>query len=520
MSVSVGDPSFIIKDAKQLGLYFQDDWKMTRRLAFNLGIRWDKDIDFVGGSDIAKSRTFHELQAAAPFSLLAGSLVAKKADDYSKGYSPRVGFTYDMTGHGNHMVRGGFGMYYGNTFQNIPLFMEQQSNATIFQQVFAISASNGDVVPGTGGILLSNWRFGVDPLPPTPAASGTLLAGSIGRLMDPNYRNPVTEEFNGGYTWSLSSKSVIELEYVHVLSLHENKTINVDPNIPVTPNNITTTSRTGVPGGFFRPLDAAFKAAGVPVLSSVRDDASIGRSRYDGMNISYRQHAFHRVDLTANYTLSRAVGYDTVGNTFRNYPRDPQNPFSQFEFGPTTNDERHHLTLAGIANLPWGMEFAPILQFGSARPYTAIASNNMLNLGSGSGAGALVVTNANPADLFSATKLTPLVDSHSGRPSLGLAEAVCYYSGNCHLAPFDRLHGDPYFNLDARVARNIKLGEHRNLQLAFQGFNLTNHANYGNNFNNNISVPATFSHAGGFINPTSTTLPRAFTGEFGARFTF
>ena len=80
--------------------------------------------------------------------------------------------------------------------------------------------------------------------------------------MDPNYRTPVTEEFNGGYTWSINSKTVFEAEYVHVLSLHENKTINLDPNIPVNPNNITTLSRTGVPGGFFRPLDAAFAAAG------------------------------------------------------------------------------------------------------------------------------------------------------------------------------------------------------------------------------------------------------------------
>src|SRR5215472_14934705 len=225
MSIAVGDPHFIIKDAKQLGLYFQDDWKMTRRLTVNLGIRWDKDYDFIGGSDIANSRTFQELQAAASFSPLAASLVAKKASDYDKNFSPRVGFAYDLTGHGNHVLRGGFGMYYGNTFQNIPLFMEQQSNATIFQTGFAISGT--DIVPGTG-IPLDQWRYGVDPLPTIPPPSHDLAGGipaapgATGRLMDQNYRNPVTEEWNGGYTWSITSKSVIEAEYTHVLSLHEN----------------------------------------------------------------------------------------------------------------------------------------------------------------------------------------------------------------------------------------------------------------------------------------------------------
>jgi hypothetical protein len=331
--------------------------------------------------------------------------------------------------------------------------------------------------------------------------------------MDPNYRNPVTEEWNGGYTWSLTSKSVIEAEYVHVLSLHENKTINVDPRIPVTPGTITTLSRNGLPGGFYRPLDAAFASAKVPVLGSVRSEESIGRSRYDGMNISYRQRGFHKVDLIANYTLARAVGYNEDGGSFRNYPRDPQNPLSAFEFGPAFNDERHHVTIAGTVNLPWGMAFSPILQAGSARPYNPVSSNNMLNLSGGSSTGALLVLNSDSKNLLAASSMS------------GLAQAQCYYSGSCHLAPYNGLRGDPYFNMDVRLAKNIKLGEGRNLQLAFQGFNLFNHANYGNNFDtvvqDSTTTPfATFGKAIGFINPTSSLLPRAFTAEFGARFTF
>jgi hypothetical protein len=507
MSIAVGDPTFLIKDAKQLGLYFQDDWKFSPRLTVNLGLRYDKDFDFVGGSKIADSRTFQELQAAAPFSSLAASLVAKKATDYGKGFSPRVGFAYDLNGHGNHIVRAGFGMYFDNTFQNIPLFMEQQANNTIFQTAFAISGT--DTVPGTG-IPLSNWRFGVDPLPTIPAASHDLTAGSTGRLMDPNYRTPVTEEWNAGYTWAINSKSVFEAEYVHVLGLHENRTINLDPNIPVTPNNITTLNRTGLPGGFFRPLDAAFIAAGVPVLASVRDETSGGRSRYDGMNISYRQRNFHKLDLMANYTLSRAVGYSQDGSSFRYYPRDPQRPLAAAEFGPAFNDERNHLTVTATGHLPYGLEISPIMQVGSARPFLADRGTNQLNLGSGSMAAAMVVPNGQP------TNFTAFPTTNAGK----LAAVQCYYAGNCQVVPYNSLRGNPYFNLDARVAKNLKLGENRNLQLIFQAFNLTNHANYGNNFGTSSNDSTTFNHAIGFINPTSTYLPRSFQGEFGARFSF
>jgi outer membrane receptor protein involved in Fe transport len=508
MSIAVGDPTFIIRDAKQLGLYFQDDWKLTQRLTVNAGLRYDKDSYFIGGSDIANSRTFQELQAIAPFSPLAASLVAKKATDYNKGFSPRIGFAYDLSGQGKHLLRAGFGMYYDNTFQNIPLFMEQQANTTIFQTAFAIGPT--DIVPGTG-ILLSNWHIG-NPLPTIPAASSQLTPGSTGRLMDPNYRTPVTEEFNFGYTWALSSHSVFETEYVHVLSLHENKTINLDPLIPVTPNSITTTSKTNAPGGFFQPLDAAFAAAGVPRLGSVRDETSGGRSRYDGLNFSYRQRAFHKTDLIANYTLARAVGYNEDGGSFRYYPRDPQNPLAANEFGPAFNDERHHITLAATAHLPWGMEFSPIIQFGSARPYNPIAGSNSLNFGGGSDAGALVVPKNDQANL------TAFINPATGLPNK-LAATQCYYSGNCVVAPYNSQRGDPYFDMDARVAKNIKMGENRNLQLMFQAFNLTNHANYGNDFNNVVGDPS-FGQPAGFINPTSSLLPRAFTGEFGARFTF
>lgn len=496
MTIANGDPSTnVAGGTKQFGIYFQDDWKMSRRLTVNLGLRWDKDFNMIGTSQMRGSRTVQEMQAIAPISPLAARFINKLPSDDNKDFSPRVGFAYDLTGAGTHVLRGGFGLYYGNVFQNIPLFLEQQANPTIFQTLFSITAS--DVVPGTG-IPLDQWRFGKDPLPTIAPPSSQLTAGSTGRIMDPNYRNPMTEEFNAGYSWSLNPSSVVEADYIHVLSLHENKTININPNLPIN----------GDPSqGFARQLSAAFAAKGVPVLASVRDEQSIGRSRYDGLNLSFRQRMAHHFSVNANYTLSRAMSYDGGTGSFRNYPRDPRNPFSKFEFGPTQNDERHHVTISGIADLPWGIQFAPILQFGSARPYNLLPSFDTLGFGSGD-TRAVIVPNADPKNytLFA-------------KSSTAAAARACYFGGQCHIAPYDAVRGDAFFQLDTRLSKNIHLGEQRNLQLIFQAFNLTNRANYGNDFDGTISSD-TFRQPVGFINPTSTTTPRSFTGEFGFRFSF
>jgi hypothetical protein len=344
-------------------------------------------------------------------------------------------------------------------------------------------------------------RYGISRLPTIPPPSTGLASGSVGRLMDPHYRNPMTEEFNIGYSWALNANSVIEAEYTHVLGIHENKTMNVDQKVPV--------------GGAccFRPLDPAFALrADLSELASVRNEEAIGRSHYDGVNFSYRQRMTHHFTLNANYTLFWAYGYGTGTTSFRNYPALSTAPFASYEWGPSPNDERHHVTVSGLWDLPWGFPIAPILQFGSARPYQLVNSSNTLNTGGGTYIYPVVVPQNNPTDWFA------FAGNNAGAQN-------CFYglngvTANCTIAKYDPLRGDPFFELDLRLAKNFKIGEHVNLQLIAQAFNLTNRANYGNDYGNSIASPSTFGHPTGFINPTSTTIPRSLWSEFGFRLTF
>src|SRR5580700_2436940 len=55
--------AYFAEHNQMFGLYFQDDWKVSRRLVVNLGLRWDKDMGLNGGSIQPLSRAYLELKA-------------------------------------------------------------------------------------------------------------------------------------------------------------------------------------------------------------------------------------------------------------------------------------------------------------------------------------------------------------------------------------------------------------------------------------------------------------------------
>ncbi|MBO0723974.1 MAG: hypothetical protein J2P52_00115, partial [Blastocatellia bacterium] len=385
------------------------------------------------------------------------------------------------------------------------LFMIQQTNPTLFATVFSITSGGpGDptagIVPGTN-IKLSNYRFGVDPLPTIPAAQSQLSAGNVGRLLDPNYRNPYTQQFNVGYAYQLTPTSVIEVEYTHVLGLRESKTININPQRIA----LLAPGSTGTPP---RPLDAAFVAAGLPKLGRIDVESSVGRSRYDGLNISYRRRLTQRFSVNASYVLSRAVGYNGDAAAFRDRATDVDNIFAAHDFGPTPNDERHRFVVSGLVDLPKGIQIAPIMQIASARPYDSRnGPADVFGFGGGTGAVHAIVNTSDPSNLL----------ANKGKSVADLR--ACLAAGTCEEAPYDNLRGQAFFQLDARVSKDIKFGERFKLKLLFQAFDLTNRANFGNNFDGNINS-STFGKPTGFITPSGVFVPRSFSGEFGAQFIF
>lgn len=499
MSGAAGNPDFFLPNgAKMFGVYLQDDWKLRSNFTLNLGVRWDKDFDLFASSQIPNNRTYQALKAInSPFA-------SRIPQDDNRGWSPRIGFAWDLAGKGKHIIRGGYGLYFGQTFQNIPLFMMQQANPVLFATVFSITYDPKDrsrckpencTVPGTN-ILLKDWRFGVDPNPVLPPPATSLKAGNIGRLMDPDYRNPYSEQWNVGYSFQLNAGNVIEVDYIHELGVHESNRLNINPINPATKEKE-------------RVLSAAFATAKLPVLGPIVDDQSNGRSRYDGLNVTYRRRMSRHVSLNASYVLSRGVGYDGNAASFANTPVNPFKPFDPaVDFGPVPNDERHRGVISGVVTLPWGFQVAPIMQVASARPWNPnFGPQDIFGFGARNSAVHAIVPVNEPTNYTFAVKLA------SDKIT------ACLSAGTCIQLPFNAARGQTFFQLDTRVTKTVHFSEKTNLRLIFQGFNLTNHANFGNNFNSNIRT-SSFGTPSNFIAGSGVIVPKSFRAEFGAEFRF
>jgi len=292
--------------AWQMAYYIQDDWKISRRLTMNLGVRYEFESGFIDAG-------FHQpLEGVAPF------FDSLTRNNPKLSFGPRIGFAYDPAGNGRTVIRGGYGIYYDSTPWEIGYIDRTFNGVKYFIDAFVPTQPDVNDPAFQG------------PLPPP---GGFAVDGKVSQ--------PYTHQWSGGIGQQLPWGIVLDASYVHILGIHGWMSRELNPQ-------------------------SATRVAPFPSLGLFTSFQSTNISHYNGLQVSARKNLDKRMQFQVSYTLSKAVGLsDDIFEP--GVPQDSNNIFA--DKGPTLRDARHRFVMSGIVNLPLGLQTANIVALQSGRPF-------------------------------------------------------------------------------------------------------------------------------------------------------
>jgi len=397
------------QSVQRLGLYAQDSWRLRRHFTVNYGLRYQASFGLLtaSGRSQADNAVFRTLQA------LQIPLEPGVPHDYRKQFAPRLGIAYSPGDSGKTVLRAGFGLFYNDLAQN--------GWATAFQAVNSSNAVTGScALTGTSGAY-------------SLTGSGCLQGGSGagGNIIDSNYKTPYAIHITGGMQHAFNEHWSISADYTHEQGNHAYRAYNYSSGT----NLFTPAIPTSDPN---YDLD---QQSVVPNLTIFKSD---NRSSYNALMVHLQGNVSKRFDLVANYTLSKAQTWGCLLGELFDYVNGVCNPLNAFgpgDYGPSGEDVRHRLVLAGTVHAPGGFEVSTMFQAEAARPFTITTANN------------------------------------SGRISV-----------NGTPTPLDAFRGTPYIQMDLRVTRPFKIGDRIEVLPFAEFFNVFNRNNPGANFIGTIAA--------------------------------
>lgn len=511
----------------QVALYAQDDWRFSPKLTLNLGLRWDANVGLL--PDQANNRTIQLLRQLNDPRARAITGDAEKLSRSTPSwieFQPRLGFAYDVNADASFVVRGGYGIFYDQIFQNLTIFSMAQSGPQIYSQVLALTNS----AVGVG--QLPNYRFGVDPLPPSPAFDYTQLpAGSFGRINDPEARDPYVHKVSIGFEKVLRDRWVLSSDYVHTEGRNEPRVQVINPQIrsvcdPTFVGSTPLDPRC-VRGATTRYFDAAFVQAGLGAnrLGQINMIGTTNSSRFDSLTTTIKGRTA-RGNVSLSYVLanSRAWGGQPVASYSGNgIAISPDMQFLDGEWGPTRIDERHRIVGTATVELPAGFQVSPIVQWASARPYTPFAGFDI----NGDGLTNIVdrlCEGVSLANVFAArgnlTAIRALNPNGCQRQTVNSQRSGFVVNSD---GTVEERSGQ-FFNVDVRIARPFAIGPRAVVNAFVDLYNVFNAENLSFTLRPEQSSAAS---ASAFLQPVSLAGPgfgppvgRPFTATVGVRVVF
>jgi hypothetical protein len=443
VQVTFGVNKYWVKEWS-MGFFIQDDFKVSRRLVLNMGVRWD----YFSVPDEKDERLFNrdDPYGMGPYLPPDQIWKAKYAN-----FSPRIGFAYTVDEKGRTVLRAGFGAFYNPR----PLFggpVDLVQNA--LDEPFRVVYSRADVLKYPDLLTYPVVNDEVLTIAKGPQA---LISGTG---INPDWGYPHSYQWTGSIQQQLTTDFVLETSYV---------------------------GTRGVGLMFVRSMNQPDR------LTGVRPNSKFATFRYRNGDESTSYHAWQTSVRrrfrggfagNVNYVWSKVLSY--TGDADLLLPATPQDVWNvRNDYGPAGYDAKHRLVTDILYELP----FAKWTQSGG-RATKLLLDGWQLS-------GIFYAQSGNPATITQPSSL------ESSRPDYKSGEEVILSNWSSSLrylnpAAFTRvpissvsglpvrpgsvgrasIYGPGFWSVDLSIAKATAITEGVKLQFRFDMFNAFNHTNF------------------------------------------
>ena len=286
------------------GAYAQDDWRITRSLTLNLGLRWE----FLTPYSDKLNRESNFNLTTGKFDISSPTNKVPNVDTRKNDFAPRLGFAYSPDKTGKLVLRGAFGvsyysvggaMYGGTLERNFPYFQTLSLTGPNSYQPFwkvspSATLSYGDL-PYTP----------VTPPPSTPTqpvASIAPITGVVPINVPRNLRPSQILMWNFGAQRQIGANSAIEVNYVASHGSYLYRSFNL--NIPYTPSASALVDTA-------RPYYAIS-----PLTPEIDFRGTDGGSRYNSVQVNFTHRYANGLQALIAYTYAHNKNNSGAGQFF------------------------------------------------------------------------------------------------------------------------------------------------------------------------------------------------------------
>jgi len=471
--IGQSSPSYEQTVMHELGIFAQDEWRASKRLTINMGLRWDPYFaytDELNSVSLVRPGVQSTIIPTAPLGMLFvgdQGITNQLGPSRLAKFAPRFGFAWDPKGNGRTSIRGGYGI-----FVSPP--RAQNTLTGTRNQPFSIQLQNNNPI---GGMKDPYGNLpGGNPFPYTPPATAEARKTAKFTLPLPvaswgsDFTPATVQQWNFNIQRELFGSYLVTVAYVGSKANHLMMTIDMN-------------SATYIPGASSTAnQDARRRFA--PNFTAMNTHISAGNSTYHSGQISMNKRYSQNFTVLAAYTWAKtlSIADPSPAGGEGGGTRNPYN--LNMNRGRSNHDIGHRFVLSYVWDLPRFTHHSPfvkhalgawqtngIVQLQDGLPLTATPGSDR----------SLIATNSDYADLVG----NPFLSKDRPRGE----QINEYFNKSAFAIPAlgtfgtlgrGLLTGPGNATVNFGVFKTFTIAERHQLQFRSEFFNLFNRVNLGN----------------------------------------